>query len=157
MRSHSATVSDILASTSFSKRYTVKKQPSSSSSVHPVEPQSEQDEEWHKFDDDKVSVVGRDKITTLEGGGEDSAAYILVYRCVLTPLSPFWTFCLSCASNRDLLLNFPANLTSQIQASGIDMFFRPFSLSPLAPCSSQKPPFVEIPSPPLPLALFFRT
>lgn len=64
----------------------VKKQPSASasdpSSVHPVGPVTEADEEWHKFDDDKVSVVGRDKIGSLEGGGEDSAAYILVYRSV---------------------------------------------------------------------------
>lgn len=30
--------------------------------------------------DDKVSVVGRDKILALEGGGEDSVAYILLYR-----------------------------------------------------------------------------
>jgi hypothetical protein len=64
----------------------VKKQPAASasdpSSVHPVGPVTEADEEWHKFDDDKVSVVGRDKIGSLEGGGEDSAAYILVYRYV---------------------------------------------------------------------------
>lgn len=38
------------------------------------------DEEWYKFDDDKVSVVGRDKIQALDGGGEDSVAYILLYR-----------------------------------------------------------------------------
>jgi hypothetical protein len=37
---------------------------------------------WFKFDDDKVSVVPRDKITSLEGGGEDSTAYILLYRTV---------------------------------------------------------------------------
>ncbi|KAG9124399.1 deubiquitinating enzyme [Ceratobasidium sp. 392] len=37
-------------------------------------------EEWYKFDDDKVSVVTREKITTLDGGGEDSTAYILLYR-----------------------------------------------------------------------------
>lgn len=46
-----------------------------SSSVGPA-----QDEEWYKFDDDKVSLVNRDKIASLDGGGEDSAAYILVYR-----------------------------------------------------------------------------
>jgi ubiquitin carboxyl-terminal hydrolase 14 len=40
-------------------------------------------EEWYKFDDDKVSVVTREKIATLDGGGEDSTAYILLYRCVL--------------------------------------------------------------------------
>lgn len=37
-------------------------------------------EEWFKFDDDKVSVVTREKIATLDGGGEDSTAYILLYR-----------------------------------------------------------------------------
>ncbi|QRV83368.1 ubiquitin carboxyl-terminal hydrolase [Ceratobasidium sp. AG-Ba] len=37
-------------------------------------------EEWYKFDDDKVSVVTREKISTLDGGGEDSTAYILLYR-----------------------------------------------------------------------------
>jgi len=37
-------------------------------------------EEWYKFDDDKVSVVTREKIATLDGGGEDSTAYILLYR-----------------------------------------------------------------------------
>lgn len=41
---------------------------------------TEADEEWYKFDDDKVSVVGRDKIQALDGGGEDSVAYILLYR-----------------------------------------------------------------------------
>ncbi|KZV89718.1 cysteine proteinase [Exidia glandulosa HHB12029] len=35
---------------------------------------------WYKFDDDKVSIVPREKITALEGGGEDSVAYILLYR-----------------------------------------------------------------------------
>lgn len=37
-------------------------------------------EEWYKFDDDKVSTVDRDKIASLDGGGEDSTAYILLYR-----------------------------------------------------------------------------
>lgn len=41
---------------------------------------TEADEEWYKFDDDKVSVVGRDRIQALDGGGEDSVAYILLYR-----------------------------------------------------------------------------
>ncbi|QRW24540.1 ubiquitin carboxyl-terminal hydrolase [Rhizoctonia solani] len=36
--------------------------------------------EWYKFDDDKVSVVTREKISTLDGGGEDSTAYLLLYR-----------------------------------------------------------------------------
>ncbi|MCO5590147.1 hypothetical protein L7F22_044116 [Adiantum nelumboides] len=38
------------------------------------------EEEWYKFDDEKVTVVQRDKISTLDGGGEDSVAYILLYR-----------------------------------------------------------------------------
>jgi ubiquitin carboxyl-terminal hydrolase 14 len=37
-------------------------------------------EEWYKFDDEKVSVVPKEKIMTLDGGGEDSVAYILLYR-----------------------------------------------------------------------------
>jgi len=37
---------------------------------------------WLKFDDDKVSIVDQDKIATLEGGGEDSSAYILLYRAL---------------------------------------------------------------------------
>ncbi|KAH7103506.1 cysteine proteinase [Auriculariales sp. MPI-PUGE-AT-0066] len=45
------------------------------------EPEGEAfDEMWYKFDDDKVSVLGPEKIATLEGGGEDSVAYILLYR-----------------------------------------------------------------------------
>ncbi|KAL4401718.1 deubiquitinating enzyme [Malassezia pachydermatis] len=35
---------------------------------------------WYKFDDDKVSLVPTEKIETLYGGGEDSVAYILLYR-----------------------------------------------------------------------------
>ncbi|KAG8957901.1 deubiquitinating enzyme [Tulasnella sp. 419] len=38
-------------------------------------------EEWYKFDDDKVSLVDQDKISSLDGGGQDSTAYILLYRC----------------------------------------------------------------------------
>lgn len=37
-------------------------------------------DEWYKFDDDKVSVVKQEKIQSLDGGGEDSTAYILLYR-----------------------------------------------------------------------------
>jgi ubiquitin carboxyl-terminal hydrolase 14 len=44
-------------------------------------------EEWYKFDDDKVSIVTREKIATLDGGGEDSTAYILLYRCASTSYS----------------------------------------------------------------------
>ncbi|EKM52645.1 uncharacterized protein PHACADRAFT_261216 [Phanerochaete carnosa HHB-10118-sp] len=40
----------------------------------------EDDEDWYKFDDNKVSVFPVDKIPTLEGGGEDSSAYVLLYR-----------------------------------------------------------------------------
>lgn len=39
-------------------------------------------DEWFKFDDDKVSMVKQDKIGMLDGGGEDSTAYILLYRYV---------------------------------------------------------------------------
>ncbi|KAK4689792.1 pre-60S factor REI1, partial [Tremellales sp. Uapishka_1] len=38
------------------------------------------EEEWYKYDDDKVSVVRADKILSMDGGGEDSVAYILMYR-----------------------------------------------------------------------------
>lgn len=41
-------------------------------------------DEWYKFDDDRVSVVKQDKIQGLDGGGEDSTAYILLYRYVST-------------------------------------------------------------------------
>jgi ubiquitin carboxyl-terminal hydrolase 14 len=41
---------------------------------------SEDDEDWYKFDDDKVSDFPKEKLATLEGGGEDSSAYVLVYR-----------------------------------------------------------------------------
>ncbi|GAA5846356.1 hypothetical protein JCM5353_005260 [Sporobolomyces roseus] len=37
-------------------------------------------QEWYKFDDEKVSVVSREKIMGLEGGGEDHSAYILLYK-----------------------------------------------------------------------------
>ncbi|TXT13476.1 hypothetical protein VHUM_00843 [Vanrija humicola] len=40
------------------------------------------EEQWYKFDDEKVSVVTADKIQTLDGGGEDSVAYILLYRAI---------------------------------------------------------------------------
>jgi ubiquitin carboxyl-terminal hydrolase 14 len=41
---------------------------------------SEDDEDWYKFDDDKVTDFPKEKLPTLEGGGEDSSAYVLVYR-----------------------------------------------------------------------------
>ncbi|KAG6812904.1 hypothetical protein H0H92_015456 [Tricholoma furcatifolium] len=40
----------------------------------------EDDEDWYKFDDDKVSIFPKEKLATLDGGGEDSSAYVLVYR-----------------------------------------------------------------------------
>ncbi|TFK96927.1 hypothetical protein BDV98DRAFT_575421 [Pterulicium gracile] len=42
--------------------------------------EAEEDEDWYKFDDDKVSIFPRDKLSTLEGGGQDSSAYVLLYR-----------------------------------------------------------------------------
>ena len=41
---------------------------------------SEEDEDWYKFDDDKVTEFPKEKLATLEGGGEDSSAYVLIYR-----------------------------------------------------------------------------
>lgn len=41
---------------------------------------SEDDEDWYKFDDEKVTDFPKEKLSTLEGGGEDSSAYVLVYR-----------------------------------------------------------------------------
>lgn len=40
----------------------------------------EGDEDWYKFDDQKVSLFPKEKLTTLDGGGEDSSAYVLLYR-----------------------------------------------------------------------------
>jgi len=40
----------------------------------------EGDEDWYKFDDDKVSIFPREKLMTLDGGGEDSSAYVLLYK-----------------------------------------------------------------------------
>ncbi|KAJ7673258.1 hypothetical protein DFH06DRAFT_1359326 [Mycena polygramma] len=42
------------------------------------EPESEED--WYKFDDDKVSIFPKDRLNTLDGGGEDSSAYVLLYK-----------------------------------------------------------------------------
>ena len=62
-----------------------------------------EDEDWYKFDDDKVSIFPKEKLQTLQGGGrfpvcvfaavamliishfhrgagEDSSAYVLVYK-----------------------------------------------------------------------------
>jgi len=38
------------------------------------------DDDWYKFDDDKVSDFPKEKLATLDGGGEDSAAYVLLYK-----------------------------------------------------------------------------
>ncbi|KAJ7271055.1 hypothetical protein C8J57DRAFT_1320552 [Mycena rebaudengoi] len=40
----------------------------------------ESDEDWYKFDDDKVSIFPKEKLGTLDGGGEDSSAYVLLYK-----------------------------------------------------------------------------
>ncbi|KDR78333.1 hypothetical protein GALMADRAFT_64881 [Galerina marginata CBS 339.88] len=40
----------------------------------------EEDEDWYKFDDEKVSVFPKEKLATLDGGGEDSSAYVLLYK-----------------------------------------------------------------------------
>ena len=40
----------------------------------------EDDEDWYKFDDQKVSIFPKEKLTTLDGGGEDSSAYVLLYK-----------------------------------------------------------------------------
>ncbi|KAI0830316.1 cysteine proteinase [Trametes gibbosa] len=40
----------------------------------------EDDEDWYKFDDDKVSLFPAEKLETLSGGGQDASAYVLLYR-----------------------------------------------------------------------------
>ncbi|KAF7307775.1 Ubiquitin carboxyl-terminal hydrolase [Mycena kentingensis (nom. inval.)] len=42
--------------------------------------ETEADEDWYKFDDDKVSLFPASKLATLDGGGEDSSAYVLLYK-----------------------------------------------------------------------------
>lgn len=42
----------------------------------------EDDERWYKFDDDKVSVVSKDKIMSLSGGSEGDSALVLLYKGV---------------------------------------------------------------------------
>jgi ubiquitin carboxyl-terminal hydrolase 14 len=42
--------------------------------------EAEDDEDWYRFDDDKVSVFPKEKLGTIDGGGEDSSAYVLLYR-----------------------------------------------------------------------------
>jgi len=48
---------------------------------HPTSIDDEdEDEDWYKFDDDKVSIFPKEKLATLDGGGEDSSAYVLLYK-----------------------------------------------------------------------------
>ena len=48
--------------------------------ANPYSDPFDEDEDWYKFDDDKVSIFPKDKIATLDGGGEDSSAYVLLYK-----------------------------------------------------------------------------
>lgn len=41
---------------------------------------SEDDEDWYKFDDSKVSIFPKEKLESIAGGGQDSAAYVLLYK-----------------------------------------------------------------------------
>jgi ubiquitin carboxyl-terminal hydrolase 14 len=45
-----------------------------------VDVEAEDDEDWCKFDDDKVSVFPKEKLGMIDRGGEDSFAYVLLYR-----------------------------------------------------------------------------
>jgi ubiquitin carboxyl-terminal hydrolase 14 len=54
------------------------------SSSKPREDYDDPKDEWYKFDDDRVSIVNKEKILNLDGGGEDSTAYILLYRYVVS-------------------------------------------------------------------------
>ncbi|KAF9790391.1 hypothetical protein BJ322DRAFT_385416 [Thelephora terrestris] len=40
----------------------------------------DEDNDWYKFDDDKVSIFPEEKLATLGGGGEDASAYVLLYK-----------------------------------------------------------------------------
>jgi len=50
------------------------------SNISTADLESEDDENWYKFDDEKVTEFPKEKLSTLEGGGEDSSAYVLVYK-----------------------------------------------------------------------------
>ncbi|TFY80689.1 hypothetical protein EWM64_g3328 [Hericium alpestre] len=52
----------------------------SSQPAEEVEDWFKEDEDWYKFDDDKVTEFPVEKLATLDGGGEDSSAYVLLYR-----------------------------------------------------------------------------
>ncbi|KAI0321324.1 cysteine proteinase [Amylostereum chailletii] len=41
---------------------------------------ADDDDDWYKFDDEKVSIFPAEKLATLDGGGEDASAYVLLYR-----------------------------------------------------------------------------
>ena len=41
---------------------------------------AEGDDDWYKFDDENVSIFPKEKLATLDGGGEDSSAYVLLYK-----------------------------------------------------------------------------
>lgn len=51
----------------------------SSSSGHYVAWVKRKEDEWVKFDDDKVSVVAPEDILKLSGGGDWHIAYVLLY------------------------------------------------------------------------------
>ncbi|KAJ4480924.1 hypothetical protein J3R30DRAFT_3462421 [Lentinula aciculospora] len=70
----SATATASAASTTSTSATDKGKQPASDPYAY------EDDEDWYKFDDDKVSVFPKEKLSTLDGGGEDSSAYVLLYR-----------------------------------------------------------------------------
>ncbi|KAH7913651.1 hypothetical protein BJ138DRAFT_1058705 [Hygrophoropsis aurantiaca] len=40
----------------------------------------EDDEDWYKFDDEKVSIFPKEKLNSIDGGGEDASAYVLLYK-----------------------------------------------------------------------------
>ena len=40
----------------------------------------EDDEDWYKFDDEKFSPFPKEKLSTLDGGGEGSRAHVLLSR-----------------------------------------------------------------------------
>ncbi|KAH9911483.1 cysteine proteinase [Epithele typhae] len=43
-------------------------------------PVDEDDDDWYKFDDEKVSIFPAEKLETLSGGGQDASAYVLLYK-----------------------------------------------------------------------------
>ena len=57
----------------------VKKRALHTSSTPGPQP-DEDDDDWFKFDDDKVSIFPAEKLETLSGGGQDASAYVLLYR-----------------------------------------------------------------------------